>query len=39
MTAAVAGISRLRKTTIRSRNDNTTTAPMNSGSFDDSCAA
>ena len=36
ITAAVAGIARLRNTIISSRKDSTTTMPTNSGSLDDS---
>ena len=39
MTAAVSGMTRLRNTTASSRNDSTTTSPMNSGSLDDSTRA
>ena len=36
MTAAVSGMTMLRNTTASSRNESTTTRPMNSGSLDDS---
>jgi len=39
MTAAVAGMSRLRKTTISSRNDSATTTPTKTGSLEEITAA
>ena len=39
MAAAVSGMTMLRNTMASSRNDSTTTSPMNSGSLDESTRA